>query len=77
MKLKEGRLQFTDGDRIEVESEGFGTMSLTAKKGQKCGECEFCPICDRRNPNNLIGRFCAETHFVLSEKQMGKGNGKF
>ena len=65
MKLKEGQLQFAEGDKIEVESEGFGNKCLVAAKGQKCEKCEFCPVCDRRNKNNLIGHFCTETHFVL------------
>ena len=67
MKIKEGQLCFIAGDRIEVESKGFETMSLVAMQGQKCEKCEFCPICDKSNKNNMIGHFCTETHFEQSK----------
>ena len=68
MTLKEGNLCFVCGDRIDIEYEGIEPIKLVAVAGHQCNLCEFYVICDKRNTNNLIARFCEETHFVLAKE---------
>lgn len=56
---------FEAGDKITTEDSGI-SMTFIAARGRRCERCEFCPVCDRGNKDNLIARFCGETHFVLS-----------
>ncbi len=67
MKLVVGNLIFEEGDTINVEA-SFGNEHYKVIKGHDCIKCEFYSICDRNNKNNLIARFCKETHFETVNK---------
>lgn len=66
MVFAKGKLMFAAGDKITAEEEGRN-LTFVAVRGRRCERCEFCPVCDRNNKENMIARFCGETHFVLSE----------
>ncbi|MDE5897903.1 MAG: hypothetical protein K2H09_01360 [Treponemataceae bacterium] len=72
MKWQDGRLQFEDGDTLRIE-DGGSTGTFAARRGRDCGRCEFSSICDRRNRDNIMARFCTETHF---ERKRDRGGGK-
>lgn len=68
MKLSFGKLIFEKGDILNIEDE-FGKETFVIKSGQNCNDCEFYTICNKKNPNNLIARFCKETHFENCKKK--------
>lgn len=62
MKLSFGKLIFEEGDVLNVE-DTFGNEKFYVKNGHNCSICEFSAICNERNPNNRIAKYCCDTHF--------------
>ena len=62
MKLSYGKLLFEPGDILRVE-DSLGKENFIVAQGHDCEKCAFRVICDRRNPENRIAKYCSETHF--------------
>lgn len=72
MKLTNGNMLFEKGDVLHIVDK-LETETLYVKNGHYCKECVFGDICDKRKTNNVIAKYCKETHFVLEKVNEKKG----